>query len=276
MVFGHGTSSILKKRLLMRRLRRALRVVGSLVVLAGFAYAFYYLVQGSRLPGNSDVGADTSIHGDSLGQEFIAEVTAAIDKGNYDIARARIRERLRTNPDDYEAKNLRSFLMDSLEIDFKFNYLPDRRQKVTTRSASSDAVLTAEDPYYLIIHSSDQCYLYVFQLGSSDQLARLFPDPMYVPILNPVPGGPMRIPDGYEWFYLDNTAGNETIFLVASRWRQKALEMLCSQLELEDNTTKNRRIVAEILASIEREGEAAKDVPGLVFAKYQFRHSEVP
>ena len=261
-MFESRTSNIIKKRRLREKINRILKPVIILVLFVALIGVSYHLIRrsgsGEYLPGSA----------------LVAEVAKAIDDGNYALAKTRIEEGLRKTPNDSEMNKMRLLLTEDLEIDFKFNYLPGRRRQITTREISDQVVLTREDPYYLIVHSSDKCFLYIFQLQSSGELARLFPNSRYVPTSNPVPGGPIRIPDGYEWFYLDDTPGTEMIYLVGSRWRQKILEELCAQLESEDRVNEKAEIIRKILSRLEREEQATESIPGLVFAKHQFRHEK--
>ena len=275
-MFRSKTSDIIKKRRLRERINRVLKLVITLVLLVGFTGILYRVIRKSEHSVKPGSDIENLSGEDSLVSESVAEVARAVEDGNYALARKRIEDRLRKSPDDREIKKLKSLLMGSLEVNFKFNYLPGRRRQISTRGPSADLVLTRKDPYYLIVHPSDKCFLYLFQLESSGELAKLFPNSKYVPTPNPVPGGPIRVPDGYEWFYLDDTPGTETIYLIASRWRQKALETLCAKLESEDDTYQKREIIREILFRLEREAQTTDDIPGLVFAKHQFRHEKAP
>jgi hypothetical protein len=200
------------------------------------------------------------------------EISQAMREGKYDIALEKLQAELAVNPSDADLRLLHSQLMDELRIDFKFNYLPGRRGQVMTQQTSPGVFLTEKDPYYLIVQSAEPCYLYLFQLQSSGELTELFPNKKYVPTVNPVPGGPIRIPDGYGWFYLDDVPGTETIYLLASRWQQSEIESLSARLEVGKDSEEKAMTTRDILSRLQREEGAADKLPGLAFAKHQFRH----
>jgi len=200
----------------------------------------------------------------------IERIQETIINAEYDTAKELIARGLKANPSDNSLKDWQSKLMDELKINFKFRYLPGRRRDIAP-SSSSDLVLTSEDPYYLKVHLSDKCYLYVFQLDSSGNLDQLFPS-KYVPTSNPVPPGPLRIPDGADWFYLDDVSGEETIYLVASRWENKKLEELIARLAAERELTLKRELIEQILSRLRLEKGSAKELPGLAFGEYRFLH----
>ena len=196
-----------------------------------------------------------------------------IEAGHYDTAIDNFELELKKNPRDVSLKHLKSLLMDELKIDFKFKYLPGRRRETTMRVLSADLVLTQEDPYYLTVHASDHCFLYIYQIDNSNNLTQLFPNSSFVPTTNPIPPGPLRIPDGFDWFYLDDVPGVETIYLVVSRWRQKELEELSKSFEtVLDNAEARRQLLKRFLARLQVEEQATDDLPGLVYGKYQFTH----
>ncbi|MCJ7634816.1 DUF4384 domain-containing protein [Candidatus Bathyarchaeota archaeon] len=273
-MFGNRTNSIIQRRIFRRKILRLLKAVLMYALIIMFIGGVYYVLHKRQTFAKHDVGIEGAPSGRAPVSSQVTEVVAAINEGNYDLAKAKIEEELKRDPGNSEMKRWQSLLMRNLEIDFKFNYLPGRKQQITTRGTSPGAALTQKDPYYLNVHSFDQCFLYLFQLQSSGELAKLFPNSKYVPTSNPVPGGPIRIPDGYDWFYLDDTPGTETIYLVASRWRQKTLEMLCAKLESEDKVEEKRKIIKEILFRLEREERSTESIPGLTFGKYQFKHDK--
>jgi hypothetical protein len=257
-------------RLRVERFWRDVRGLLLSILFVGIAVLFVFIVYPKITMEGSGSGRFSSPS--ALDSATYQEIVQSISKGQYGDAVERLSQVLKTNPGLKGLKDLNSQLMDELNVDFKFNYLPGRRRQIMTRQTSPGVVLTQKDPYYLIVNSSEPCYLYLFQLQSSGELAQLFPNKKYAPTVNPVPGGPIRVPDGYDWFYLDDVPGTETIYLLASRWQQSEIETLSARFELEKDSEQKAVTTKDILSRLQREEGAADKLPGLAFAKHQFRH----
>jgi len=263
----------LKWRMFKRNLSKFLwRTLKFILVIGIMGGVVYYLAFFKRKVEKPIAIARDEHHLESYAADPVMEINKAIEESKYDFAKDEIEKKLQMNPDHIAIRTLRSKVMDSLQIDFKFNYLPHRGRAITTRNSSGEGVLTSKDPYYLVLHTAEECYLYVFQLRSSGTLVKLFPDSKYSPILNPVPSGSVRIPNGMEWIYLDNVAGTETIYVLASRWKQKNLEPLMNGLNSALHQNAKAKIIEQIIMHLEREEQATDTVPGLAFAKHQFYH----
>jgi hypothetical protein len=79
-------------------------------------------------------------------------------------------------------------------------------------------VLHSGQGYTMYVNPSDTCYLYIFQVDSLGNVSKLFPNKEYHTLDNPVLAAQkIWIPNENEVFYLDETTGEETIFIVASR-----------------------------------------------------------
>ena len=79
-------------------------------------------------------------------------------------------------------------------------------------------VLHSGQGYTMYINPSDTCYLYLFQVDSLGNVSKLFPNKEYHTLDNPLLAAKkIWIPNENEVFYLDETTGEETIFIVASR-----------------------------------------------------------
>ncbi|MEW6619230.1 MAG: DUF4384 domain-containing protein [bacterium] len=199
------------------------------------------------------------------------QIYKMIVSGDYDTAITKLNQRLKTNPEDASLKNLYSLLMDELKVDSKFHYLPAQKRFVTAKTPSDTLILTSNDPYYLTTYASDYCYLYIFQLNSSGVLKQLFPG-KDIPTPNPIPPGPLRIPNDANWFSLDDIPGTEKIYLVASRWRQEGLEELTARLNAERELTYKRDLTEKLVSHLIHNDQVTDKLPGLVFGMYQFKH----
>jgi hypothetical protein len=82
----------------------------------------------------------------------------------------------------------------------------------------------------------------------------------------------LRIPDGPDWFYLDNIPGTEYIYLVATRWRHEAIEELIAKTKAERDPELKRELIERILQRLDLENKATEGIPGLVFGMLQFKH----
>ncbi len=239
----------------------------------------------AQLQGNNNVGDLSSVAIDNV--EFDSEQTLTlkdkinpvdeirnlINAGQYDTARQRLGLALGTAPDNTMLSDLLSQLMEELEVDFQFNYLPGPKRKEMTRKPSSEIGLTENDPYFFLVSSSGKCFLYMFQLQSSGNLTILFPNSGYVSERNPFPGGTLRMPKDYQWFYLEaSEGGTETIYVIASRWRNEALEDLIKRYQETTVLDENLQIKDQIIKRLELEEQETDALPGLVVGKHQFTH----
>lgn len=203
----------------------------------------------------------------------VHEAVAARDAADYERALKLAEEGAGRRPQDQEWLDLHRELMTDLKVDFRFHYLPQRR--LPARTAGSDQVrLGPDDGYYLTVHPSDRCHLYLLRQTSAGELIRLCPNDRYVPTPNPVLAELQRVPDGFGWLRVDPGPGVEKIYLVAARWRLSALEGLLNEWEAARDPGARRSLVDKVVARLEVEGRLAERVPGLAYAFYQFHHEE--
>ncbi len=91
------------------------------------------------------------------------------------------------------------------------------------------SVLHSGDHYKLIFTTSEDCYVYIFQVDSANKLYQLFPMESFGNVtlnnLNPAKQGePYYLPAESKSFELDQQTGAEKIYFLASRTRDEALE----------------------------------------------------
>jgi hypothetical protein len=78
-------------------------------------------------------------------------------------------------------------------------------------------VLTTDHLHRLQIESKSEQYLYIYHINPLGEPGQLFPNPVYCPTGNPVPGGEqLTIPDEPDWFSMMDGVGEHSIVLVAS------------------------------------------------------------
>ena len=179
-------------------------------------------------------------------------IMKALEKGNYEIAE----HKMKKTPD------LLPLLYDSLKITFAFNYLPHNDQ--SSNKIVGSPVLYRNEPYYLSAETAKACYLYIFQHINGRKWVVLFPNPRYSDLNNPIRRGTTRIPQGEEWIYNQNKPGKDTIYLLATHWRQKSLENILA--------TSDEQFENQLVNYIEKQREASLLYPGIAFSEFIFSH----
>lgn len=93
-------------------------------------------------------------------------------------------------------------------------------------------VLHSGDGYALYARPSDPCCLYIYQVDDLNRAFRLFPNPDFNTLENPVqPGVDCWIPNLDQVFYLDETTGKEKFYVFAS---PDAIVELAGNVELKE------------------------------------------
>ncbi len=88
----------------------------------------------------------------------------------------------------------------------------------------------AGDKFRIMFRANTDCYVYVIAIDGSAWVQGVFP-PLTSPFANPiVPGEQYVIPEGENWFSLDQFRGIETIFFVASPFKRDDLEGILSKI----------------------------------------------
>ena len=93
--------------------------------------------------------------------------------------------------------------------------------------------LTAADAYYVQLDVGRRLYVYAVQIDAAGALYALFPNQAFCGRDNPLPPGRYRIPAG-ENFYLDQSVGKETLFVLASPGPLENVDRVFAQLETAD------------------------------------------
>lgn len=91
------------------------------------------------------------------------------------------------------------------------------------------SVLHSGDHYKIIFTPTEDCYVYIFQIDSAQKIYQLFPMERFGEVIvnnfNPVQTGKTYyLPAESKSFMLDEQTGTETIYFLASRQRDAALE----------------------------------------------------
>lgn len=93
--------------------------------------------------------------------------------------------------------------------------------------------LTAADAYYVQLDVGRRLYVYAVQIDAAGALYALFPNQAFCGRDNPLPPGRYRVPAG-ENFYLDQSVGKETLFVLASPGPLENVDRVFAQLETAD------------------------------------------
>lgn len=108
----------------------------------------------------------------------------------------------------------------SLDIGIYFENEQGQLQYIT-----EGTVLHSGDAYALYIRSTDDCYLYIYQVDDLGRSYRLFPNDEYNTGANPARAGEdYWIPNTEQYFMLDEITGKERLYLFASSERIVELE----------------------------------------------------
>jgi hypothetical protein len=104
------------------------------------------------------------------------------------------------------------------------------------QSVADGETLTQQDNYKVMFQCNLPCYVYIAQMDSTGKLNPIFPSE-YASGTNPVrASASYSVPEGKEWFYLDQNVGVETIYVMASRERRNDLEDILGHFESSNQT----------------------------------------
>lgn len=114
----------------------------------------------------------------------------------------------------------------TLSLDAGFLYQDGRTGKPNKISTDGKTVLrTGKDPYQIFFRPHQTCYVYLLQKDAAGKWSLLFPQKSSDFNKNPVQSGKdYWIPRRDEGFPLDETSGEETIYLLASQWEMTDLD----------------------------------------------------
>lgn len=126
--------------------------------------------------------------------------------------------------------------------------------------APKDEILTlsSEDNYRLLLELSRKRYVYIYQLSAEKSLIRLFPNPLYQPMSNPLQLGQKYIfPSPPNWFYVERAEGEVVVYIIASDEPQQEWDNLYAQYE----STEKKKMKKEILGRLVNEFTAIGKLP---------------
>jgi len=108
----------------------------------------------------------------------------------------------------------------------------------------NNEALNSGDHYKIIFTPDKDCYVYIFQIDSSDQIFRLFPMESFKGVevnnFNPVKQGNTYIlPGRYKSFVLDRKVGLERFYFIISKEQNREISKLYNDLLRARNRSDN-------------------------------------
>lgn len=210
---------------------------------------------------------------------FLQDLMTCLRQGEFTQAV----QALQTMPEHPEVMTLRSVMDTPLGVQVQFQYqrgVESPSPLYPLESADlKGLVLSPRDVYRLALSTaSDETYLYVFQQDRYGQMTRLFPDPVWSGVDNPIRhGNTYQIPPGSkEWVSLDElpptqeTAIQETLYIIASPWQAADLEALYGEVYAATSRESRAALLERFFARL-RLREAAP-IKAVYYKEFSFHH----
>ena len=241
-----------------RPLGRRLLQVALLALIVASGWLLYHKYAADP---NSDVerrearpfkSSDDEESGRQPGREEV-RARQALARGEY----ARARQIM----DQHQLPSLSRQLHEGLGVSFFFKY--DMLEQAPVHNDRLQ--LPIKTPYYAILSPQESCYLYFLQRNTAGEWRLLFPQTLEAGGGNPVIADSLWIPENGR-FLNETGPGTETLYLLATRWRQEKLEQLVTAV------TGSSGHEQQILDYIDSGLTAKLEYPGVVCKKIAFDH----
>jgi hypothetical protein len=106
--------------------------------------------------------------------------------------------------------------------------------------------LSTEDNYRFVLELAQEAYVYIYLIGDDQRLIRLFPNSEYQPAQNPLqPEKTHIIPSPPNWFFVQETEGEVTLYVVASDRPQPEWDDLYARYEGMEKKKEKRGILSQ-------------------------------
>ena len=133
-------------------------------------------------------------------------------------------------PQSSLAGSRKSIAVEASPIDIKIRAVY-QAEDGSIKPLTDGSVLRSDQNYALAFKTSDQAFVYVIQVDGTGQVAGLFPNKGFKHHKNPVaPNKWHWIPQKDKWVFLDDTLGQEKIYVAVSRKPDEKLEHLLQEL----------------------------------------------
>ena len=121
-----------------------------------------------------------------------------------------------------------------LEVTYSITGMHNRMGSWETVGIKTGTSLNSGDCFKINFKANEDCFFYVLLYGSGGIAQCLFPHEK-IGLDNNVEGDTVySLPDGENWYYLDNVTGTETIYLVACYEPMKDLAKVLAKMEQAD------------------------------------------
>ena len=201
-----------------------------------------------------------------------AQPCELMERGDYDAALASIEAHLQKEPGQKTWPGLKDLMLREMTVSFRIQYLAGGKMPAR-RVERGKLTLSPSDKYSFVVRPSEKCYLYLFQIGSTGELQRVFPNKTYSPAKNPVPAGEQFIPASPKRLQVNPVAGEEYVVMVAARWARPELESLAQKAAKERDAGRRQQVIQQFMERIKNEREHTEQLGGLVFGESRFRNS---
>jgi hypothetical protein len=168
-------------------------------------------------------------------------------------------------------------------LSIRFQYRKEGQMNSAPQNIESSQLqnltLTHKDDYRLHVDiptGSHPIYLYIFQLDHSGLLQRVFPEPKYSALNNPVQAGILIFPPK-EWFYLDELPSSnpdplpETLLIIASPWDASDVNELFGRIHQATDPAQRMALTQKFKAQLKLRQN--RTVPSLFYGDFSFQHS---
>ena len=124
--------------------------------------------------------------------------------------------------------------------------------------------LSATDNYKIQISCNTDCWAYVAQMDATGKVDPILPSG-FVNVSNPLTANELySLPEGNNWFYLDDNIGVEQIYFIVSRTPRADIEAVFTQFE-----SINKNLVQKSTIKVQKPFVLTRGIQGIRAAQEQ-------
>ncbi len=172
-----------------------------------------------------------------------------------------------------------------LKIDVKLQFQKEGNPPSLPSSIESSDLqhltLTHKDNYRLqvtIPANKGNIYLYIYQKDQHGKIHRIFPDPLYNEVDNPIQNNQTCQIPSKNWFYLDELTSaedspiTETVYIIASPWEAEDIQSLFGQIHQETDRNERNNLIQEFTGHLKRRNQS--QVRAVFYKEFLFKHAK--